>query len=309
MDINYIFLRHGHGCHNAIGPLKRKNVISNETAYKLVHEETPNFTDPELTELGIDASIYNGCIVSKYIRALKNLPPKERFDISTIHVVGCSPLIRCMETSYYMTRKWGNPPNKIYVFPFLREINESSSDKYSKESIQIMNTEPSYAMKTLKEQKEYLKSEGILDFFDFSFVENNWYDREQPGDIKNFVTFFVKKFVKKIKPIRQLNVFITTHAGVLRDFANEGFHNNTGFVLNTYVQDPIIAYGKKLSLNSIPGFKKDIFYAYDTEMTASSEYYCPSTRCGQLCKYVKNYTGELTRFPFPKCENTETENL
>jgi len=309
MDINYIFLRHGHGCHNAIRPLKKRNIISNDTAYKLVYEEDPNLKDPELTEIGVDASIYNGCVVSKYIRALKNFPIEKRFDISTIHVVGCSPLIRCMETSYYMTRKWKNPPEKIYVFPFLREIDESSTNKYSKESLETIDREPSYAMKTIQEQKEYLLSEGILDFFDFSFVERYQNDRQQPGDIQNFVTFFVQKFVSKIKPMRQLNVYITTHAGVLKDFAKEGFHNNTGFVLNTSVQNPIIAYGKKLSLNSIPEFKKEIFYAYDTDITATPEYYCPSTRCGQLCKYVKNPTGKLESFPFPKCQNSEGENL
>jgi len=160
-NINFVFLRHGYGCHNALPSLYRNNVITKAT----YHNEASNSQndDPELTPIGVQASLHNGCVISNVLKDLKYLTKNPLLDTSEMHVVGCSPLIRCMETAYFMTRNWKTPPQKIYVFPYLREINESSDDKYSKSSLKIMETTPAYAMKTILDQKMYLHQKGILD--------------------------------------------------------------------------------------------------------------------------------------------------
>ena len=96
---------------------------------KMFKQKSFTLNDPVLTEIGVEASIYNGCIINKILRNLSQFTNKKELEMKTFNVVGCSPLLRSMETAYYMTRKWKNPPDQIYVFPLLREIDESSIDK------------------------------------------------------------------------------------------------------------------------------------------------------------------------------------
>lgn len=277
MNINYIFLRHGHGCHNAINSLYSDGKISRE---EMKSYHTPKFYDPELTSIGVDASMHNGAVISKLLNKLKF----DNVDVSTINIVGCSPLIRSMETAYYMTRKWKNPPNKIYIFPHLRELDESSNNKYSIESINTINTNSSYAMKSINEQKKYLNDRGLLEYFDFSFVENFYSERNMPGDITTFIKWFVRHFVSLLKSISKLNVFIVTHAGVLRDFANEGYMNNSGFILTTKNIDKNIIYDKIISLNNL--LPKEFFSDYDSSYFVKKNYNC-NNRCTNVCGYLK----------------------
>jgi broad specificity phosphatase PhoE len=306
MNINFAFLRHGYGCHNAMSNLVSSQVITYKQAKEFLSTEKnvnvqPEknifskdilpLNDPVLTHVGVDASIYNGCIINKILKRLPEIYNDPRLNMETFNVVGCSPLIRCMETAYYMTRKWKNPPNKIYVFPLLREIDESSVDKYSEESKEIIRITPSYSIKSIQEQKDYLQSLGILKYFDFSFVEAFPSERIEPGDIKEFIVWFGKYFVNLLdKKQTQLNVLITTHAGVLRDYANEGFYNNSGFVTS-------MTYNGRFSLNryvSLNDFIKEynFFLDYKNPKYSSKEYYCPSDRCGQLCSVASGRTGK-----------------
>ncbi len=321
MNVNFAFIRHGHGCHNALGPLVKKGTLQKMSIAYL------NLVDPELTTLGVDASIRNGCVISKLIRNLGKVTGDIKFNIDTIHVVGCSPLIRCMETAYYMTRKWKNPPNKIYVFPLLREIDEGSSDIYSRESRIVMETTPAYAMKQVDEQKQYLRSQGILDYFDFSYIDAYEHLRKEPGDIKEFVQWFANIILPQFDiNNNQLNVFITTHAGVLRDFTHQGFTNNSGFVINCQIDHgervPLtralndiqnttpysyrVLYNKFVSLNDyLPSY---FFQDYKEDTYTSSEFYCPTSRCGQLCSAVRTPSSSLKRID-TECQNDNSENL
>lgn len=281
MNINYIFLRHGHGCHNALNSLYNDGKISRDDM-KTYH--TPKFYDPELTSIGVDASVHNGAVISKLLKQIKNITSFSDIDIGTINIVGCSPMIRSMETAYYMTRKWKNPPNKIYVFPHLRELDESSNNKYSIESMNIINTNSSYAMKSINEQKKYLNDRGLLEYFDFSFVENFYSERNMPGDIGMFIKWFIKYFVSLLKSITKLNVFIITHSGVLRDFSNEGYVNNSGFILTTKTVNQTIIYDKIISLNKL--LPKDFFSDYDSSYFVKKNYNCKN-RCSNICNYLK----------------------
>lgn len=327
MNINFAFLRHGYGCHNAMSNLVSSQVITYKQAKEFLSTEKnvqpeKNITiqpsknifskdilplnDPVLTHVGVDASVYNGCIINKILKRLPEVYNDPRLNMETFNVVGCSPLIRCMETSYYMTRKWKNPPNKIYVFPLLREIDESSVDKYSEASKEIIRITPSYSIKSIQEQKDYLQSIGILKYFDFSFVEAFPSQRIEPGDIKEFIIWFGKYFVNLLdKKQSQLNVFVTTHAGVLRDYANEGFYNNSGFVISTKYDNGGFSLNRYVSLND---FIKDynFFLDYKNPKYSSKEYYCPSNRCGQLCSVASGPTGKQVQQVNLVCNVEET---
>jgi hypothetical protein len=285
-NFNFAFVRHGYGCHNAAKPLYKNGILS------IKEVDVLRIRDPELTPLGVDASKNNGCVVSKILKKIHVLANDPNMEMSAIHIVGCSPLIRSMETAYFMTRNWKNPPTKIYVFPLLREIDESSSDKYSPKSRQAIDTIPSYAMKSLQEQKQYLSSIGILQYFDFSFVDNNDTLRKEPGDIREFVKWFSTR--SSLKNAKSINCFIVTHAGVLRDYADEGFANNSGFVLNTTMtNDNDISYNKMLILDTfLPTY---FFSNYNSTEYTNTEYFCPSSRCGQLCNVIPANTSKKDR--------------
>jgi broad specificity phosphatase PhoE len=297
-NINFTFVRHGFGCHNAISGLMKSDIISVQDALSFSGKNksiVKPMIDPVLTQIGVDASIHNGCVMSKIIKSIDKIL-KSSYDlnendnsmkIDSIHVIGCSPLIRCMETAYYMTRSWANPPSKIYVFPFLREIDEGSDNKFSYQSKIIMESKPFYAMKSIEEQKKYLERLGILNFFDFSFVEIFKKERKEPGDISNFIKWFVTFFLNKKYLSETLNVFIVTHAGVLSSFVNqeEGFTNNSGFIINTkYDHNNGVSIKKYVSLNSFLNYFN--FYQ-DYKSTNQVEYYCPSDRCEELCSVAK----------------------
>jgi hypothetical protein len=317
MNVNFAFLRHGYGCHNAMSNLVYNDVVSSSNALKFMKRgvESKNIlkgdilplNDPVLTNVGVEASIYNGCIVNKILRRLSNMySGNKNLRMDTFNVVGCSPLIRCMETSYYMTRKWKNPPTKIYVFPLLREIDESSLDKYSEKSRETIRITPSYSIKSIDEQKQYLQKLGILDFFDFSFVETFPRERIEPGDIKEFMNWFAKYFMTLLNTTdTNLNVFITTHAGVLKDYSGEGFYNNSGFVINTTYVDNF-SKNMYISLNNYIK-EYDFFKNYSDPKYNSVKYYCPSDRCGQLCSVAKGSINNLEKIGLT-CNIEDDEN-
>lgn len=302
MNVNVAFLRHGYGCHNALTPLLTNGVIEKQDHKAFLNMQA----DPELTQMGVDASEHNGCIMSKIIKNLHKTENSKLLKMDTINLVGCSPLIRCMESAYYMTRNWVNPPNKIFVFPFLREVNERSDDIYSAESRRIMQTTPSYAMKTINEQKAYLQKIGILDYFDFRFVEikDGPSYRQEPGDIGRFLEWFVYTLYSSEN--KKINMFITTHAGVLKNFMkDEGFSNNSGFVVNARLSKNGNKINDVVSLNKY--LPNDFFTNYKNPTYNTKEYFCPSGRCGQLCNIAPS-NKPLIKLDL-KCTTSDQDNL
>jgi hypothetical protein len=301
-NINFVFLRHGYGCHNAVPKLIQNQVV---TKHKDLHKN-----DPELSQLGVDASLRNGCAVAKILTNLHKLSGNDNFHIQKMNIVGCSPLIRSMETAYYMTRRWKSPPNKIYVLPLLREIDEGSDNIYSKRSRMIMDTTPAYAMKPIQEQKEYLQMRGILKFFDFSYIEQYSKLRKEPGNINTFVSWFHQRFYPKLEWRPALNVLIITHAGVLNRYVRERFYNNSGFVLNTKVSPNTILYKDVEVLNKYLG--NDFFKAYGDEEYTNLKYFCPTGRCTHVCKVASNSKRLLNNKVVQidnECQLDDTENL
>lgn len=285
MNLNFAFVRHGYGCHNSVSPLYKNNVIKREDIDSL------QIADPELTPIGVEASINNGCLVEKVLLKMPKLANNNNMNMEQMHVVACSPLIRSMETAYYMTKKWKSPPSKIYVMPLLREIDEGSDDIYSEGSRIVMDTTPSYMMKSIKEQKKYLEKIGILQYFNFGFIEEENDSenlRKEPGDVKRFIEWIAAlDFKTKLK---NMNLFIVTHAGVLREFSNQGYKNNSGFVINvTYENisddaDIDISYNKFFDLNKY--LPSHFFTMYSDPEYTNADYFCPSNRCGNLCNIL-----------------------
>lgn len=321
MNVNFAFLRHGHGCHNAV-----RSLLENE---QITREDYSNMlgitADPELTPIGVDASVRNGCVVAKILRNIHVLEHDPSLNMQSVNIVGSSPLLRCMETAYYMTRKWQNPPSKIYVFPHLREIDESSRDIYSSESRRRMDTIPSYAMQTIEEQKERLREAGILEYFDFSFVEEDsdaLVARKEPGDVEKFIDWFSKRVFPYVRTppsspssspstpaMPTLNIFVTTHAGVLKHHAGRGFYNNSGFVLNTQMYPGAVIPNKTVGIDR---YLPQMFFRNYNNPKYDKSYYCPSNRCGTLCKApdtpVQHNAIPLNRIP-DECTNTDDDNL
>jgi len=322
MRINFIFCRHGYACHNALLPLYKYKLLNREKAIFLQSKITDNktfndelFIDPELSQIGMDASAYNGCIMSKTIRKV-GFEVFGQDEFSSINMVGCSPLIRSMETAYQMTKSWSTKPDKIYVFPFLRELDERASNKYSKESQIIMDTTPSYAMKSISEQNIYLINQNLDNIIDFKYIENNLEGRSEAGDIFKFIEWFGKNIVKDIEPVEKLNVFIITHAGVLTDFVKNhisyedaliGFDNNSGFIVSTEFMKENIEIVQYVSLN--PYLPKLFFTKYNHIDFVKSDYYCPSKRCSNFCKHIEYDKNKPLKNINLKCSQMSETNL
>jgi hypothetical protein len=311
VNANFVFLRHGFACHNAVGSLHRADAfLRKSVSWKLLDI----LSDPELTELGVDASIHNGCVLFRNV--LDNAPQlsgNPNMNFESTHVIGCSPLIRSMETAYYMLKQWNLPHYSIFPMPYLRELDETSKNKYSSSSRAKLNSEPSYAMKSIKEQKAYLQSKGILEYFDFRFVEDNLKARDEPGDIPKFVDWFTDTVIPAIDYGSGVcNTFIVTHAGVLKDFAHEGFVNNSGFALNTTIEAPPVEAKPKTKWATFSKtvkkfWKKNIKYNQtwiiqnhlpksffaDYGKFDTPSHYCPSGRCGNLCNLMKTKSSQL----------------
>lgn len=285
VSANMVFIRHSFACHNSIPKLYKDGVID-ENIYRsflpriLGEKSNGNgnikpINDPELTDLGVDAAELNGIVIQDILN--------KKFNITTFDMVCCSPLIRCMETAYYFTRNWKLSDTKIYVMPFLRELDESSDDIYSKSSVKRMNTHPAYSIKTIKEQKEYLKSQGILEFFDFRYVEEYPSARLAPGNIKVFTNFFGGHILRKAN--KKLNVITFTHAGVLKRFAHEGFQNNAGFI-SKMEYDPSENVTELKQYTSLDKYLQNSEFFSDYARYNTPESMCLSKRCNNICEHL-----------------------
>ena len=302
-SVKMVFIRHSFACHNILGQMYKNGTID----YDVYKGFMPNsleenvkgnkrqkglkpIKDPELTTIGVTASINNGCVVKNILF--------DNFNVKRIDVVCCSPLIRCMETAYYFTRKWSNPPKLIYVMPYLREIDERSDDIYSEKSLEKIRTAPAYSIKSISEQKAYLKSVGILEYFDFSYVEKFSESRLEPGNIKKFIDFFGEIS-------QDSNVLVISHAGVLKAYANEGFTNNSGFVLDVKFENKVSSIIDYTSLNPLIT-QTPFFFDYNKYSTVS--YLCPDSRCNDICDYIQNKPKIISKIPDVKCKDLSRDS-
>ena len=225
IPINYTFIRHSNSNGNILGSMISNKIVTVEQANHLVDNV---LIDPELSQIGGHASVINGQVIADVLK---------QQNIKYVNVVCCSTLLRSMISVYYLTRKWEIPPKKIFVMGHLREIDEGSDNKWSKESVENVDLISSYKMKPLNEQKKILQKLGIIDMFDFSFVESSDYLRHSLGDIPNFIKWTKQNILDKVFQKSTIptsyHFYIITHAGVLSDYTQLSFPNNTGIIVKS----------------------------------------------------------------------------
>ena len=251
--INFVFIRHGESCQNLV----YRKIVDIEQKRKLM----ARFYDPTLSDAGKTNSINAGIKLKVHLD--KGVFPDNmsgelnKIDVSDFDVIGSSPMIRAMETSYYMTCST-YPLNKIYVFPYLREISTKNNTR--------VYLDEKMPMKTLSEQQYYLKSENILDSFEFKYVQGD--NRYEPGDISNFVEWFTNNFELPEKPLIKVMVFL--HSNVMYEIVGQSTRNNMGFVMSMH-------YNKKYKDYHLLDILR-IEYNYD-----EVELRCPTKRCPGVC--------------------------
>lgn len=287
LKINFIFLRHGIACHNI-----NKIIDSNKSSPEIQNEQS----DAQLTHVGVDFSIWIGCLLKNILKISEALH-SEYDNIEDIHLIGSSPLLRSIETAYYIKQKWKNKPIKQYVFPYLRELDErifynSNLTKYSEP--EIYNS-PAYTMKSIVEQKMFLTKTNIdINAIDFSYVESNKIGKEEPGDITKFIDWFYENFKNEIKQknANTYNVIIITHSGVIRDYFKKPVQNNFGFMMQVKV-DPnndnkVI--NKKSIVEILELFPDEIL----NNIEFGSQHICGigQTRCNKTCEIYNSENNE-----------------
>jgi broad specificity phosphatase PhoE len=178
--------------------------------------------------------------------------------ISDFDIIGCSPTIRAMETSYYMSLEW-NPTN-IFIFPHLREC-----DCYENETIENVNNR--YPIKSIDQQKEILRSEPCYNKLNFKYVIDNPL-REEPGNIDKFIKWFGENV--ELPDKETVNVLIITHSHVIARIRGGGISNNSGFILSTTKENDKILYTK----DNLMGF-----WYFNNDLKTK----CPIEKCPGLC--------------------------
>lgn len=211
MKVNFVFIRHGESCQQVAFNNIRDPEIYNKFFVK--------FTDPTISDNGVIDSIDAG---KQYVEKFSNgTVAGIKFD--NFDIIGCSPMLRTIETAYFMTLDY--KPEKIFVFPFLRECarcNETDTKEY-------LDTQ--WPLRSITEQQTYLLNEKITNI-DFKHVLDNP-DRESPGNIKIFMDWFGKNLNLNEYSKEEINVLIVTHSHVLKHFSREPYDNNAGFILKT----------------------------------------------------------------------------
>lgn len=249
--INFIFLRHGNACHNIMKAVMSKKPQGLDKEIK----------DAQLTHFGVDFSIWSGCLIKNILKIMGSLY-KNYDDIEEIDIIGTSPLIRSIETGYYITKNWTNKPKSIHVFPYLRELDERIFNiigftKYSDPSIYNI---PQYAVKKIDEQKSYLQNvlNDDMEMIDFTYVEKFKKERESAGDINLFIKWFFDNFKEKLVDKKIYNVVIITHSGVIREFFNKLVFNNFGLILPVFIKDGNLEIKKDMIVDIEELFPDDI---------------------------------------------------
>ena len=256
--INFIFIRHGESCQNLVGNLYSKD---NPKYNKLLHK----FMDPVLSDTGITDSIKAGLLLKKNLA---------KYNINKINFIAASTMIRAIETAYFMTFNSNYQKNTlINVCPYLRETHTPDS---------VKQTNKSFPLKTLTEQKHYFKSKKINNI-NFNNVlgkndkDDKFYIRETPGDIKRFIKWFSKNILIKKIPLKEnnpINVLVFLHSIVMKDFSSKGPRNNTGFILQTKYNNK----NKKIE------YSKEDVYMHHTDFEFNrTKTTCPNISCPGIC--------------------------
>lgn len=129
-DVEVLFIRHGHACHNAMN-------YHEENSGKWHHCEYP---DPPLTDCGVQNSIANGKLLKAQLKALGWKP----------QFVGSSSMVRTIETANAMF-----PSHHVHPLPFFKETANALGGLVGKAkcNMPLNLTSQKQAVKTLSGSK------------------------------------------------------------------------------------------------------------------------------------------------------------
>jgi len=257
MFINFVFIRHGESCQQLI---KRD---------KDFNEKINLLYDPELSNNGEINSIRSGEFLHNVLEKgiftydvrQYSLKDKVELKIDNFDIIGCSSMLRSIETAYYMSLLY--KPSKIYVFPYLRECYDCSGQT----TINIGRENEIFKLKTIDQQKKELQKKNINNINYKYVTENNL--REKPGHIENFLNWFIQNVNLPSK--ETINVLIITHSKVMHKFITNVVNNNVGFILMTKINEN----------NELEYSKENLAAIWPNQLY--KKFKCPTTRCIELC--------------------------
>ena len=139
--VNFVFLRHGESCQQVIFKHIKDKVKRNELFV--------TYTDPPISDNAVIDSIEIG---EKYSNLFSN--GKFGKTINSFDIIGCSPMLRAIETAHFMSLPY--KPANIYVYPFLRECSRCDETDTPK----ILNN--LWPMRSINDQKNYLEKLNAL---------------------------------------------------------------------------------------------------------------------------------------------------
>ena len=201
-----------------------------------------------------------------------------------------------METANFITDTWAKKPDKIFVFPFLREIYINERGHYNRLSKYVnravLNSEPAFQLMARDHSVQYLADKNLLDIYDFRYADGNMV--REPGDIHRFIRYLKYTLFSDYRHKTEnntLNLCIITHAGVLYDFA-KSMHQNENVILqnNSGCIVKLAESRDALEIKSVIPIHADyIDYDISDTETERVKYYCPSKRCKSYCRDSKNW--------------------
>lgn len=235
--VRVFFIRHGQSCANLA---KLFNVAPTHVLYR----------DPELTLNGINNSIKNGFKFREWLK-------KSGIEL---HYIGSSPLIRSMETAYYMFKDKNEPffqendPNfesKLIVCPFITELNLTPDNVPlsfdEQKNVLKLTMKNSYDNLTNNITNEAYRVEQRVRSSMSDFLE--WLEKKVPELFKNYGRkqsegFIAGDYENKLLPSDgTLNIAIVCHSGFINKYINNGtfspytqMYNNSVFVKNFLFQ-------------------------------------------------------------------------
>lgn len=274
--INFVFIRHGQSCQNLLSQVRLKDT----TTARMLFDK---YADPTLSDKGIRDSIKAGEKLKKY--GLNSTSCKCDIVIDNFDIVGSSPMIRSIETGYYMNGGNGSSSNNsktvVYPFPFLREISKDTAN--GRDTVDHLNKV--FPIKSIQEQKEYFEHEGIP--VNFKYVANQ--NRYSPGDLTQFIHWFCSSRVYSdfgLSSSPEINVLIITHSHVLLHDTLGSFRNNSGILVEVTISP-----SGKVTWNTYDNgttFRYDGIFKYTSDTSDKGKLDCPTSKCPNLCDFINN---------------------
>jgi bisphosphoglycerate-dependent phosphoglycerate mutase len=231
-EIEIYLIRHGKSINNHIGKLAKFGNIIERFKHKNYYKNE-KYKDCKLTDKGIIESLQLGNDLNIY---------SINFDY-----VFCSPLNRCIETSYYSLKNMVNKPKEIIINSNLRELIESIGDypdnikskyEFVKNNYSCLNYNFDEILEIYKDGNivnkinKFKKDDNLLQQKEYLIIKENAYKFWCYLLEKLYNNFYNnEKYINTDK--KKINIGIYSHCGFISIFVIEllkyYFYNNDDF--------------------------------------------------------------------------------